>query len=120
MNSIFCNYVLAGQGFDRHLFALRKLAESEGEEIALFTDPSYAHMNHIILSTSTLASDDILSGGFAPVTPDGYGIGYSIMKDWIGVQVSSYPTRDGKAMLDHLEKALNDLYSVFTKASANI
>ena len=109
--------LVSGQGFDRHLFALRDLAEREGAEVALFQDPSYAHMNHIILSTSTLPSDAVLSGGFAPVTPDGYGVGYGLHDDWIGVQVTTYPTRDGRQLIEHLEKVLNDFYAVFTSKS---
>ena len=69
----------AGQGFDRHLFALRTLAEEGEEELpAIFTDQSYRHLCHIILSTSTLSTDSVLIGGFAPVTSDGYGIGYNV------------------------------------------
>ena len=70
--------VYAGQGFDRHLFALRTLSEEAGQELDLFTDCSYNHMNHIILSTSTLSTDSVLIGGFAPVTHNGYGIGYNV------------------------------------------
>ena len=44
----------------------------------LFQDPAYQHMNHIVLSTTTLSADSVLIGGFAPVTPDGYGIGYNV------------------------------------------
>jgi len=109
--------VFVGQGFDRHLFALKNMAESEGQELALFTDPNYAYLNHIILSTSTLPSDDILSGAFAPVTPDGYGVGYTVMKDWIGMQVTTYPTRDGRALIESMQKVLDDMYAVFTSVS---
>ena len=64
-------FLSAGQGFDRHLFALRTLAESEKLTMPIFEDPSYSYINHIILSTSTLSADAVLLGGFAPVTPDG-------------------------------------------------
>ncbi len=60
-----------GQGFDRHLFALRNLAESEGLTPPLFQDPSYSYINHIIISTSTLPGDSVMIGGFGPVTSDG-------------------------------------------------
>ena len=65
-----------GQGFDRHLFALRKIAEQKsGTMPSLFADPHYQLINHIILSTSTLSSPAIEFGGFAPVVPNGFGIG---------------------------------------------
>lgn len=102
----------AGQGFDRHLFGLRKLAESEGLSLPLFQDPSYLHLNHIILSTSTLSTDSVLLGGFAPVTPDGYGVGYGVMDEWLGSQVSTYPTRDGAEFCHHLERVLDDIFEV--------
>ena len=60
------------------MFALRKLAEEDGKELEVFRDPSYHHLNHIILSTSTLSTDTVLLGAFAPVTPDGYGVGYNV------------------------------------------
>ena len=64
--------------------ALRCLSESEGLSMPLFEDFSYAHINRIILSTSTLASANVLLGGFGPVTPDGYGVGYGVKDDMLG------------------------------------
>lgn len=66
-----------GEGFDRHLFALKYLAEKQNLPIpALYQDPAYAAINHNILSTSTLGSPAVELGGFAPVVRDGYGLGY--------------------------------------------
>lgn len=65
-----------GQGFDRHLFALKKFAEKTNTLSNIFDDPNYAYLNHIILSTSTLNSPAIFAGGFGPVVKDGLGIGY--------------------------------------------
>ena len=76
---VLLTLISAGQGCDRHLFALRTLAEEEEQPLpAIFTDSSYQHMNHIILSTSTLSTDSVLIGGFAPVTSNGYGVGYNV------------------------------------------
>lgn len=45
----------AGQGFDRHMFMLKKLAAEAGMSPAIFEDQGcYAKLTHIILSTSTL------------------------------------------------------------------
>lgn len=65
-----------GQGFDRHLFALKLKCEELGLNPDLYSDPAYKAINHNILSTSTLASDFLLLGAFGPVVPNGYGIGY--------------------------------------------
>ena len=74
-----------GQGFDRHLFALRHLAEANGRVPELYTDEAYKTLNHVILSTSTLSSPAVFIGGFGPVVPDGLGIGKfldPVITDW--------------------------------------
>lgn len=69
--------IALGQGFDRHLFALKYLAQQQSLPVpALYKDPAYAAINHNILSTSTLGSPAVELGGFAPVVRDGYGLGY--------------------------------------------
>lgn len=66
----------AGQGFDRHLLGLKLTAAERGGQLpALYQDPAYTLINHNILSTSTLSNPAILIGGFAPVVPDGFGVG---------------------------------------------
>ncbi len=50
----------------------------------IFQDPSYHKLNNIILSTSTLGAESVLLGGFAPVNPDSYGLGYTVNDDMIG------------------------------------
>lgn len=102
-----------GQGFDRHLFALRYLANSKSEPLhGLYTDPAYAAINHNILSTSTLTSPAVSLGGFAPVVPDGFGVGYGVHDDWIGCNVSSYPARNVHEFLQCVHKSLEDIFTV--------
>lgn len=80
-----------GQGCDRHLFALRKMAELEGVATpAIFTTPAHDIMSRIILSTSTLSSPALEGGSFGPVNDDCYGIGYGIEKEGSAFQLSSY------------------------------
>ena len=50
----------------------------------MFEDPSYTKLNTIVLSTSTLGAKSVLIGGFAPINPDSYGLGYSVFDDMIG------------------------------------
>jgi len=58
------------------LLGLKQIAEQQGGTIPeLYRDPSYSRINHVILSTSTLADPAVQNGAFAPVVPDGYGIG---------------------------------------------
>ncbi|KAK4298498.1 hypothetical protein Pmani_029164 [Petrolisthes manimaculis] len=105
-----------GQGFDRHLFGMRKIAESEGGELpALYTDPAYAKINHVIISTSTLPSTAIGFGGFAPVVRDGFGVGYQIQDDALGLVVSSYPPhRDGAGFIECAQKAYSIIHQVIS------
>ena len=72
-----CREAAQGQGFDRHLFALRALNRWDGrEELDLFTDPSWNKMSSIGLSTSTVGSPALqLYLAFGAVVPKGYGIG---------------------------------------------
>ncbi|CAB3375686.1 Hypothetical predicted protein [Cloeon dipterum] len=102
-----------GQGFDRHLFGLRRLAEQKGALPAIFSDPAYAAINHNILSTSTLSSDIVMAGAFGPVVKDGLGIGYSIMNDMLGAIVSSYPpNNNGAGFVSALKTAYENIFNV--------
>ena len=47
-------------------------------------------MNEFTVSTSTLGSSALLQGGFGPVTPDGYGVGYFSRADWWAIWVSGF------------------------------
>nr|QFF91503.1 carnitine O-palmitoyltransferase [Potamotrygon motoro] len=101
------------QGFDRHLFALCYMAKSKGMPLPeLFQDPSYIKINHNILSTSTIVSWAIQSGGFGPVVPDGFGVGYQVHDNWIGYNISSYPARDVKEFIKCIYKSLDDIFHV--------
>lgn len=99
-----------GQGFDRHLFGLRKTAEADGRALpALFQDPAYAMINYNVISTSTLSSPNIVAGAFGPVVPDGFGLAYGIQDDSLGVVVGSYKKHQNNG--DFIE-ALKDSYKV--------
>lgn len=102
-----------GQGFDRHLFAMKYLANSKSQPLhRMYQDPAYTAINHNILSTSTLTSPAVNLGGFAPVVPDGFGVGYGVHDDWIGCNVSSYPARNVHEFLQCVHKSLEDIFTV--------
>ena len=85
-----------GQGFDRHLFALRAIAAeavAEGKTPLLprlFRDASFALLAHNTLSTSHLTRPSIDINGFGPVVEDGYGIAYNIRSDEVRGAVTTY------------------------------
>ncbi len=99
-----------GQGMDRHLFALRKIAEEKKMQPMppIFTDPSYARMNHNVLSTSTLVSPLLDGGGFGPVVEDGFGIGYGTTDDEIAFSCTTYRS-DMKPFFKALKESLEKI-----------
>merc|ERR1712226_1091332 len=103
-----------GKGWDRHLFGLKTIAAREGGSLPdIFTDPAYAAINHNILSTSTLSSPAVLIGGFAPVVPDGYGVGYGTEDDMLGLNVTSYHANtDVNGFLECVNESFDDMYEV--------
>uniref|UniRef100_A0A131XEV7 Putative carnitine palmitoyltransferase ii n=1 Tax=Hyalomma excavatum TaxID=257692 RepID=A0A131XEV7_9ACAR len=98
-----------GQGFDRHLFALRVLAEEKGQPLpAIYKDKCFEEANRFVLSTSTLHGVAFSGGGFAPVVPDGYGIGYGLVNEKLGALVSAYsPHRDARSFSACMAEALD-------------
>lgn len=101
-----------GQGFDRHLFAMKYHAENRNKEQLpdFYKSPAYKFINHNVLSTSTLAYPQIMTGGFAPVVPDGFGIGYRILDKKLGACVTSYGTKND---LDRFVDELVETYERF-------
>ena len=119
-----------GQGFDRHLFALKKIAEERGAEglssssslsststlPAFFLDESYSKMNRNVLSTSTLGYIGAKIGGFAPTCEEGFGIGYMLMGDSLGCNVTSYQgNSDVEKYLECLRMSMDDILFVLRK-----
>ncbi|KAG8283514.1 Carnitine O-palmitoyltransferase 2, mitochondrial [Homalodisca vitripennis] len=102
-----------GLGFDRHLFALKLIAEKRGLNLEVFNDPAYKAINQNILSTSTLASDYLELGAFGPVVQNGYGIGYSVWNDRLGCIITNYSGHsDGLGFLQALEESLNKIEEI--------
>jgi carnitine O-palmitoyltransferase 2 len=103
-----------GQGFDRHLFALKYLQEIQNKEKLhrIYTDKSYQLINHTILSTSTVASKHIAAGGFGPVVNDGYGIGYLIDDEQCGLLVTSYLHRELPSFMQAADESFRELANI--------
>lgn len=115
-HSLLTREAAMGQGFDRHLFALKYFAQKTNLLCNIFEDPDYAYLNHIILSTSTLSSPAIYAGGFGPVERDGLGVGYMIRDDELGVLVTSYPPyQKGSDFIDALRDTFAELVVILDK-----
>ncbi|XP_022113656.1 carnitine O-palmitoyltransferase 2, mitochondrial [Pieris rapae] len=104
-----------GQGFDRHLFALRKMAEENNIQTEIYDSFEYKYLNKSILSTSTLSSPNVLAGGFGPVTREGFGIGYSAFADKLGAAVTSYKDHnDSTQFVEALHKSFVDITKILS------
>ncbi|WAR25120.1 CPT2-like protein, partial [Mya arenaria] len=101
-----------GQGWDRHLFAMKYYAEQAGTPLPeLYKDPAYNYINQITLSTSTLTSPAVVIGGFGAVTPNGYGVGYAVENERIGFNVTNYPPETNvHEFVNCLRESLDDLF----------
>ena len=95
---------------------MKKVAESEGEILPdIFLDEAYVNINQIILSTSTLSGNKFKGGGFCPVTPNGYGIGYQIRDDDAGFSVSTYKEHTSSDdMMQAIELTLKELLQILS------
>ena len=115
-HSVLVKQAVMGKGFDRHLFGLSSIATELGMYVpALFTDPLHKYVNHFTMSTSTLSSEAVLVGGFAPVVHDGYGIGYGVRGDRLEANVCTYEGRDVKEFTDALSSSINRLLDLLDK-----
>lgn len=62
----------AGKGVDRHLFALKCIAERNGLSAPFFESRPWNMLNHSVLSTSNCGNPSLRLFGFGPVVSDGF------------------------------------------------
>jgi carnitine O-acetyltransferase len=102
-----------GLGVDRHLFALKCIAEKKGLPIPPFYHSKpWKLLNHTILSTSNCGNPSIAGFGFGPVVPDGLGIGYIIKENQLHYSISS-KHRQTRRYAYTLESVLNEMSQLF-------
>uniref|UniRef100_T1KDF2 Choline/carnitine acyltransferase domain-containing protein n=1 Tax=Tetranychus urticae TaxID=32264 RepID=T1KDF2_TETUR len=106
-----------GKGFDRHLFALKYLAnKNKISTPEIFTDQNYIHANHFTLSTSSLYGEYFVGGGFGPVVDDGYGLGYGYTNQNLGVFCSSYKAHSkGAQLVEAIVASLDQIGDILEK-----
>jgi len=79
-----------GMGVDRHLYALKCIAEKKGMKVPeFFASDAWCALNHTVLSTSNCGNPAIRLFGFGPVVPDGFGVGYIVKDSRIQYSISS-------------------------------
>ncbi|CAH0714517.1 unnamed protein product, partial [Brenthis ino] len=105
-----------GQGFDRHMFALMKIAEENNmPRPEIYDSYEYKFLNKSILSTSTLAAPSMYAGAFGPVTKEGFGIAYTAFPDKFGVAITSYKAHNSSTeFVKALNKSFVDITQILT------
>ena len=79
-----------GQGIDRHMLGLKLQALETGDAPPAFTThATFAKSNSFMLSTSQVHFPSY-TGGFAAVTPDGYGVCYSCQPNWLRFSITAW------------------------------
>jgi len=107
-----------GKGVDRHLFALKCIAEKNGIATPdFFSSNAYKKLNHTILSTSNCGNPSLRLFGFGPVVPDGFGIGYIIRDTGLQYSISS-KHRQTKRYAHTLQQTLCDMGKLLEPLSA--
>ncbi|GBG25864.1 Carnitine O-palmitoyltransferase 2, mitochondrial [Hondaea fermentalgiana] len=104
------------QGVDRHMHAMKCVAQKNGLEIDLFKDPMYAKSSKWILSTSNVTAPFIQQFGFGAVVGDGYGLGYLTQADYIMVNITSYKScaeTDSAKMAEAITGVFRDFDKLF-------
>jgi carnitine O-palmitoyltransferase 2 len=61
----------------------------------------------------------LTKGGFAPVVPDGFGLGYRILDDTLGMCVSSYNLSELKVFVKELEQTYDLFYNILKNSTTN-
>jgi hypothetical protein len=81
-----------GEGFDRHLMALRHVAQINGDKAALafFEDELFAKTNSSVLATSEFSKPWLRYCTFGPLNHNGYGLGYVIDEQEVRVSLSAF------------------------------
>ncbi|KPI87529.1 putative carnitine/choline acetyltransferase [Leptomonas seymouri] len=106
-----------GDGFDRHLMALRHVAQNNGDKAALafFEDELFAKTNNAVLATSELSMPWLRYYTFGPSNPNGYGLGYVIDDQEVRVSLSAFtnsPATNVSDMKSALAATCDTLYQL--------
>ncbi|MBN2259460.1 MAG: choline/carnitine O-acyltransferase [Clostridiales bacterium] len=106
-----------GQGFERHLFGLKKMHEKfyPSQQLPeIFTSPSYQRITENVISTSTSNSSGLIYEGYGPSVNDGYAVRYLIYKDRIHYVFSCKVHNESnlRKLKAAMYEAMNELSSI--------
>lgn len=108
---------ILGNGFDCHLYSLKKIATELGDVPDLFKDATFELMSEYQLVTSqvTTKDDDGTYSCFSPTSHIGYGSSYNLKPDQIVFMTSAYKscTENSLACFNHsLAESLDQVYAL--------
>ena len=103
-----------GAGFDRHLHAIKSLAEQQSKTLKFFQDPSYAAYNSIQLLLVSLAGESLSNGALGPVSSDGISTGAFIWNDHIQMYGASYVKTRLNDFIPCLISVLDDIHNTMS------
>ena len=108
-----------GRGVDRHLYALKCIAEQNGLPLPAFFDSEPWHMlNHTVLFAANCGNPSLRLFGLSPVVPDGFGIGY-IIKDYSIHFCLTSKRRQTDRFVTALSAVLKDLENLLHRSRAD-
>jgi carnitine O-palmitoyltransferase 2 len=108
-HSVIATEASRGEGFDRHIFALKRIAEQQKLPIPdMFLGKGFSLLANNILSTSTVSEKYVEQAAFGPVVANGLGICYHFFSDRIHFCITSY-SGDAVEFADKLTEALRDI-----------
>ncbi|GET90417.1 carnitine/choline acetyltransferase, putative [Leishmania tarentolae] len=113
-----------GEGYDRHLMALRHVARINGDKAALafFEDDLFLKTSRPMLSTSEFSQPWLRYYTFGPMQSNGYGLGYVIDEQEVRISLSAFTNSPATNVAD-LKAALmlscNALCEVLGNVPAN-
>ena len=112
-----------GQGFDRHLYSLKCMAEEKSLSLSLFEDPAYSDLNHLVLYPSTIGKEPLSLGGFGgygPVELDGIAIGFSWREGRLIMSMTGYSTDKVTSFARSFTTVLEDFRTLLLSCSDHV
>ena len=103
-----------GAGFDRHLHAIKSLAEKQSKTLKFFQDPSYAAYNSIQLYIVSLTGESSSNGALGPFSSDGISTSSYVLNDYIQMSVTCYDKKRLNDYVSCLNTVLDDIHNTMS------
>ncbi|KNZ55717.1 hypothetical protein VP01_2601g1 [Puccinia sorghi] len=107
-NLLTINFTLAAQWGNPPSIALQLCLKPGEERPALFRDPMYKESTYWNLSTSNLPSEHFNGFSYGSITPEGFGLGYSVDKESMRFSITT-PTGNGARLKNSLQAAADEI-----------